>query len=624
MLIEYLCYAFLVYYAIKARYRCFEINFVIMKRILFLLTSVLFVIASFAQADKAKYYIEGDYSISRAPNGQFVYNLTDISSKGIFFSVPDTLRGVVEEDESISFTFEKATTDCPDGFKDGLKFWKWQNNGKNYSWQRDSEVKDAQQNFETDKIMVAMLILDCSNSLGDANFAKLQSSAIKFLDILYNASPDGSVRIGIVGFNTMSNTDEMVRDIEPLTASSKDRMVQFIHGLTLYNNTSLYYAMRKGSDMIADYVASLPDSERDKFDHACMVSFTDGYDNHSKDERLGVPQRGLDNPYFQYIRDNVVNRSVGGKSLKSHVIAVKGNDVSEDNKLYKEVFQGISSEDPVLLDDFSQVEAQFEKMANDLIKRWQNLTCYVPSAHQGRVRWTIGDYTDNSTVVTKVQEKTQQVVMYSKKAFLGVNAGLDFEIASQKATLTYVGLCTGFDFAIPTKKKENIAMGGMLSLKWPFLVRGPFHLGVGPLMLVGDYENRVAFMLGAGLDLRFHNVVERPKKFAWTSDNKMGAGGTLRLGFTTIKQKLYFFTDLTLGGFHAFYKEPYACPDGPLYDESGNAVFGQDLIDRWGHDETFYYEPLGGNRPRTVVEQFFRDDTHPLYFNFSFNIGYRF
>ena len=28
-----------------------------------------------------------------------------------------------------------------------------------------------------------------------------------------------------------------------------------------------------------------------------------------------------DNPYFQYIRDNVVNRNIGGKSLKSHVIA---------------------------------------------------------------------------------------------------------------------------------------------------------------------------------------------------------------------------------------------------------------------------------------------------------------
>ena len=115
---------------------------------------VLSVIASFAQADKAKYYIEGDYSISRGAGGQFVYNLTNISSKGIYFSVPDTLRGVVEKDESISFTFEKATTDCPDGFQDGLKFWKWQNNGKNYSWQRDSEVKDAQQNFETDKVMV--------------------------------------------------------------------------------------------------------------------------------------------------------------------------------------------------------------------------------------------------------------------------------------------------------------------------------------------------------------------------------------------------------------------------------------------------------------------------------------
>ena len=592
---------------------------------------VLSVVATFAQADKAKYYIEGDYSISRGAGGQFVYNLTNISSKGIYFSVPDTLRGVVEKDESISFTFEKATTDCPDGFQDGLKFWKWQNNGKNYSWQRDSEVKDAQQNFETDKVMVAMLILDCSNSLGDANFAKLKSSAIKFLDILYNASPDGSVRIGIIGFNTMSNTDEMVRDIEALTATSKDKMIQFINGLTLYNNTSLYYAMRKGADMVGNYVAGLSNDEREKFDYACMVSFTDGYDNHSKDERLGVPQRGLDNPYFQYIRDNVVNRNIAGKPLKSHVIAVKGNDVSEDNRLYKEVFQGISSSDPVLLDDFSQVEAQFEKMAQELIKRWQNLTCYVPSAHQGRVRWTIGDYTDNSTVTQTVVEKTKEVkektVSYSKKAFLGINAGLDFEIASQAQTLTYGGLCTGFDFAIPTKKNDNIAVGGMISLKWPFLVHGPFHLGAGPLMLVGDYENRAAFMLGAGLDLRFHNTVERPKKFTWTSDNKMGAGGTLRLGFTTIKKRLYFFTDLTLGGFHAFYKDPLAVPTNadefPYYDAFDARMTNQDLQNRWGQGESFYTGP-STDPNRTEIEQFYRYDTHPLYFNFSINVGYRF
>lgn len=587
---------------------------------------MLSVVASFAQADKAKYYIEGDYSISRGAGGRFVYNLTNISSKGIYFSVPDTLRGVVEEDESISFTFEKATTDCPDGFQDGLKFWKWQNNGKNYSWQRDSEVKDAQQNFETDKVMVAMLILDCSNSLGDANFAKLKSSAIKFLDILYDASPDGSVRIGIIGFNTMSNTDEMVRDIEALTASSKDKMIQFINGLTLYNNTSLYYAMRKGADMVGDYVARLSNDEREKFDYACMVSFTDGYDNHSKDERLGVPQRGLDNPYFQYIRDNVVNRNIGGKSLKSHVIAVKGNDVSEDNRLYKEVFQGISSQEPVLLDDFSQVEAQFEKMAQELIKRWQNLTCYVPSAHQGRVRWTIGDYTDNSSsapVVEKTKEVKEQVVSYSKKAFLGVNAGLDFEIASQPKTLTHVGLCTGFDFAVPSKKKENIAVGGMISLKWPFFGHGPFHIGAGPLMLVGDYENRVAFMLGTGLDLRFHNTVERPKKFTWTADNKMGAGGTLRLGFTTTAKRLYFFTDLTLGGFHAFYKDPLAVPAGIYYDAFDNPVSGQDLSARWGQGESFFTGP-STDENRTELEQFYRWDSHPLYFNFSINVGYRF
>ncbi len=243
--------------------------------------------------------------------------------------------------------------------------------------------------------MVVMLILDCSTSLGNDNFAKLQNSAIKFLDILYNAAPDGSVRVGIIGFNTMTNTDKMVYDIVPLTESTRSSMANFIHGLQLYNNTSLYYAMHKGADMIGDYVSGMSATDREKYDYSCMVSFTDGYDNHSKSESLGVPQKGLDNPYFQYVRDNVVDRSIGGKSLKSCVIAVKGNDVSEDNKLYKEVFQGISSDDPILLDDFSQVETQFENMAQELIKRWQNLTCYVPSAHQGRVRWTIGDYTDS-------------------------------------------------------------------------------------------------------------------------------------------------------------------------------------------------------------------------------------
>ena len=115
-------------------------------------------LSAFAQAEKAKYYIEGDYSITQDQNGRFVYQLTNITSRGITFTPVETIYGKVEADESISFTFDKASTDYSEGFAGGLKFWKWQYNGKTNTWQRDSEVKDAQQNFETDKVMVVMLV----------------------------------------------------------------------------------------------------------------------------------------------------------------------------------------------------------------------------------------------------------------------------------------------------------------------------------------------------------------------------------------------------------------------------------------------------------------------------------
>lgn len=576
-----------------------------MKRLFLLMVSALLCLTTVAQADKAKYYIEGDYSIRRDANNQFVYTLSNISSKGIYFTTVDSIMGKVEEDESISFTFEKASTDCPDGFQNGLKFWKWQSDGKTNSWQRDSEVKDAQQNFETDKVMVVMLVLDCSTSLGDENFAKLQKSAIKFIDILYNASPDGSVRLGIIGFNTMSNTDKMVRNIEPLTADSKEYMIDFIHGLSLYNNTSLYYAMHKGADMISNYVSALSMTDYDKYDYACMVSFTDGYDNHSKDERIGIPDKGLDNPYFKYVRDNVVNKFIGGKPLKSYVIAVRGNDVSEDNKLYKAVFSGISSEEPVLLDDFSEVETQFENMAQELIKRWQNLTCYVPSAHKGRVRWTIGDYTESKPVVKEepVKETVEKAKSYVQKAFVGVNGCADFEIASATSRIFYLGLGVGFDFAIP---KEKAAIGGMASLKYCF--GGPTNFDLGPLFVFGDYENNTSFMLGAAIDLRFatakvgyarvNEKLERDFKCNWLND-KTGAGATLRLGVSTLVKRLYFYTDLTLGGYRAEYVS--TVPEFVL-DADGHQVM---------HD----------GRPEVYYDQFTK---RHLYFNFALGVGYRF
>ena len=529
-----------------------------------LLACFLFAGAAFAQVDKAKYYIEGDYSITKDSRGQFVYQLTNITSKGIYFTPKEVIYGKVEKDESISFTFDKATTDCPEGFEGGLKFWKWQYNGKDYSWQRDSEVKDAQQNFETDKVMVVMLVLDCSNSLGEANFEKLKNSATKFINILYNASPDGGIRLGVVGFNTMGNADKMVYNIEPLTMNTRDDMIKFIQGLTLYNNTALYYAMRKGADMISNYVNRLPNKDKEKFDYACMVSFTDGYDNHSTDPDLGLPEKGLENPYFKYVRDQVVNRPIQGAPLKSYVIAIKGNDVAEDNQLYKAVFEGISSEAPFLLNDFTQVEAQFETMAQELIKRWQNLTCYVPSAHQGKVRWTIGDYTDNS--IPKVTEVKEKIVTAHRTVFMGINAGLDLEISHRSS----FGLGVGFDFAVPLKSASNVALGGLTALKYDFA--GPLHLDLGALLVAGDYVHKCAFMGGLGLDLRFATATKgnpysyENMTYYWVrgESDRFSMGGLLRLGVTTPVKNLYFFTDIVFGRYKAmYYVNENPLPDTP-------------------------------------------------------------
>lgn len=578
-----------------------------MKKLFCLIIGLLACLTAFSQAENAKYYIEGDYNITKGDNNQFVYTLSNITSKGINFAPVQTIVGHVEPDESISFSFEKASTDYPGGFEEGLKFWKWQYDGKDYKWQRDSEVKDAQQQFKTDGVMVVMLILDCSTSLGEVNFAKLQNAAIKFIDVLYNASPNGSVRIGIIGFNTMSNTDKMVYDIRPLNADTKSSMIQFIHNLTLYNNTSLYYAMHKGSDLVGNYVAAMSSEDREKFDYACMVSFTDGYDNHSADERIGIPDKGLDNPYFQYVRDNVVDKLIGGKELKSYVIAIKGNDVAEDNKLYQTVFKSLASENPFLLEDFSQLETQFENMATELMKRWQTVTCYVPAAYRGKIRWTLGDASTPApkTTTTPATPAEPKTVARTHKAFLGVNGGLDFEFASAMQPIFYFGLGAGFDFAIP---RERFAIGGMVSLKYPF--GGPFHVDLGPLMLFGDYENNPAFMLGAGLDLRFGTAnvkymrvnehLEEKYEQRWT-DDKFGLGATLRLGATTTHHNLYFFTDISLGGYRADYQ---GLKPSFVYDGEGNQML----------------DPQTG---RPITQYKTSRESH-LYFNISLNVGYRF
>ena len=116
-------------------------------------------------------------------------------------------------------------------------------------------------------------------------------------------------------------------------------------------------------------------------------------------------------------------------------------------------------------------------------------------------------------------------------------------------------------------------------------------------------------MLGAGLDLRFQTASVKYMKVnenlaanyqqQWIGD-KCGAGATLRLGATTLVKRLYFFTDLTLGGYKAKYQSLVATP---VLDRDGQPMLDAD-----------------GN----VVTRFPTTSPTHLYFNVSFNVGYRF
>ncbi len=233
--------------------------------------------------------------------------------------------------------------------------------------------------------MSMVLVLDYSSSIG-TDFDKLKQSAVKFIENIYAKSPNGNVKIGIVLFNTMDNTDKMIYPIKGLDGNTKSEMIRFIKSPDIKKNTALYYAMEKGVNMLEDYSKNI---SSDKYDGSYLITFTDGIDNQSMDAKLGAPTDGKADPYFQHIKNIINNKKIKGKKIESHIIAVHGDDVG-DNLLFKSILEDLSN-NFILAENFDEVNATFAKIANDLINKWQDLDCYVPPRFKGKVRWTLDE-----------------------------------------------------------------------------------------------------------------------------------------------------------------------------------------------------------------------------------------
>lgn len=444
----------------------------------------------FSQAENAKYYIEGNYEITKS-NGQLVYKLYDIHSQNIDFVPKDTLYAHVNEDETVYFEFEKATTSYPDGFSKGMKFWRWQK--RTSEWLEDSEIQNAEQSFSTNKVMSIVLILDCSRSIG-SDFSRLQESAIKFVNTLSSkASKNSNVHIGLIGFSTMKNTSVIV-PLQPLNATTAPEIIQSISNMQLgnANGTALYYAINQGAEMIENYVNHLQIGAGELYDGSSIVAFTDGYDNASLDPNIGLPSDDDDmlrTPYFNYLKNNVLMRTPKGKSLDSYLIAVKGKDANYDKADFQGAMQELATtpEQFYPVENFDLLQGEFQKIADKLVDRWKNLNCYVPRSFVGRVRWTLGDINTQEPVKpTVVEAKSDSKSFVMPKLFWGINAGIGFEAVAkfnivEGAIPELPSRFTGFSnfkvalgFDVGAWIKPNWELGAYISYYSPFL----FSLGL--------------------------------------------------------------------------------------------------------------------------------------------------
>ncbi|MCQ2285481.1 MAG: VWA domain-containing protein [Bacteroidales bacterium] len=462
-----------------------------MKRF-FLIAAVLLsgtIIFAQKSPENAKYYIEGNMTIEQnsAKNG-WEYKLQDVNSKGITFKKQDVWVGT-REGENVLFTFQKAETTYEGGLDATLKFWRYDSESK--QWQVDREVKQATESYQTQKIMSIMLVLDCSSSMAQ-DFAQLKRSAKSFIQQLYGRCPEGNVRLGIIGFNTMKNTDANIFDIQPLTSHSIEKMVSFIDELETDNNTALYYAMDKALDMMTDYANNLRKADKNVYEASCLVAFTDGLDNTSNSFDLGIKN----SDQFRARIASRINGEIADRSIESYIIAMKGGDLTNVDKFRKELkevaSEGEHGPNYNEVEDIAKLEEEFKNMAQNLTNRWRDLRCYVPSAREGRVRWTLGEVAESPKTEKKEEKKEEpkpaKDTYYETDLFWGVGAGFFGHGIKGEASRLSVNVC--MDFAYPLTQK--FAIGGFFSWGIPWTPR------VGLLTVIGDYHNKGAILAGIG------------------------------------------------------------------------------------------------------------------------------
>jgi tetratricopeptide (TPR) repeat protein len=133
------------------------------------------------------------------------------------------------------------------------------------------------------------------------------------------------------------------------------------------SGTALFYAVHKA---LANLTANEKNIPKDVYS-INILTFTDGLDNGSFGASNNKPIEGMksvaSNDYAAYVKEQIGSRTINGKPITAYSIGVRGSDVQDEAK-FNENLTNIASNSANVnaLTDFNQLQAVFDKIANEL------------------------------------------------------------------------------------------------------------------------------------------------------------------------------------------------------------------------------------------------------------------
>lgn len=452
------------------------------------------------------YYIYGNQKIT----GKNSATLSEIDLKGFSSTTTGIIDATIIEKskfltpidkekykenykEKLIYQFEEINT-YPKLDLENAKFQYWRH--VDGEWITDSESGTAAPNNQTDKDACFVLVLDCSHSLGERGFLAVKDGARTFINQVsrYANLYKGNIRIGVIWFSTMEDTD--ILPITPLTYENKSKMLDFIDKksfLDLKKATAMYYAVNKGVDLLTDYTKKTAFEE---FEGAHIITFTDGLDNTSQ---LVDKEMYAINEVTAFVENKMKTTIIKDSLIDRWTIGLRGKDVPENQvERMQKKLQLLASNNKqfVWVEKESELIKKFEEIAKNLTDRWQNLIAISALNHSGPVCWTLGEV------------KAPKPVSKDKHMLLGVNMGLglgtsytlnyyNYYYSSYEYVLTPgFKITVGIDAAYPITNK--FGLGGYMSLG---AAAGCFDFTLGALSTIGDHDkNRLKYIAGLGFN----------------------------------------------------------------------------------------------------------------------------